>query len=111
MIRSTPDGPSFRAASWIRLACKYQPESNGTYNYHWKVSCRRTGEVIYTIRNPLMDGDKWATLWVHSTPLHCLDLFQCTVFNASEGTEIESNTFIIEQVTGKNSLFFCFFIL
>ncbi len=52
----------------------------------------------------MMDGDSWATLWVHSTPLHCLDLFQCSVFHTAdvrEGSEIDSTNFTMQQVTGK----------
>ena len=107
-IRSSPEGPSYPAASWVRLACKFQQYPGNDIVYQWRMSCNRTGQVDSSTISPMMDEEGWAILWVHSTPLVCLDVFRCSVFRSSdarEGQAMASSVFKMDRVTGENYIY------
>ncbi len=94
-----PRGPVYPAATWIRVGCK-QDNSQSLLQYRWLGSCNSTGEVIFNITDPFLDEESWAVIWVKSTPLDCLDHFQCTSYDNSL-TELTSKVFTLDKISGK----------
>ena len=100
-ISTSPSGPIYPAATWVRAACKMEHSQPQVLQYRWTASCYSTGDIVYDITEPLLDEDSWAVIWLKSTPVECLDHFLCTVYERSVETleEIDSNEFK-PQVSG-----------
>ena len=102
-VRSSPSGPVFPAASWVRLACRHDNvdrQNLPSLSYSWMGTCSRTGKVVIRIADPLMDEEGWAIIWVQSTPLDCLDAFHCTA-QGSDRELVAAGNFSFGEISGK----------
>ena len=101
-ISTSPSGPTYPAATWIRVACRVEHSQPQILQYRWTASCQSSGEIAYDIEDPFLDEKSWAVIWVKSTPVECLDHFLCTAYerNGETLTEIGSKEFV-QQVAGE----------
>lgn len=84
VIFTDPPEPPYVAASWIRLACQVESEDNQTsFSYQWIGSCNGTGQTEIVIDDPLMDDVGYAVVWVQSTPIQCLDYWECSAIDVT----------------------------
>ena len=105
-IQTSPEGPTYPAATWLRLACRHNHTEQHRLQYTWTGSCNSTSVPSLVVSDPLYDHFGWAVIWVQSTPVECLDRFVCSVFlrdGHSEGslTQITSELFILHDIVGK----------
>lgn len=107
MISTSPSGPVYPAATWVRVACRYNHSQPYLLQYRWTGSCNSTGAAVFDIDEPLLDEQGWAVIWVKTTPVNCLDRFHCTVYEREQNgvllTEIASEVFTFQHVSGKKA--------
>lgn len=97
-FRTDPPGPTFPAATWIRLACKAKGGLLSDFTYQWRGLCSQSGDVVFTINDALIDREGSAVVWVHSTPTECLDIWECSA-NDKEGNN-RTDTFQVTDIAG-----------
>lgn len=98
-IVTSPSGPLYPAATWIRLACKQNHPQPSILHYNWIGSCssRNKSAAAFTISDPLIDDNGWAVMWIKTTPVDCLDTFRCVVYENEDFMEISSGEFILHH--------------
>ena len=98
-IITDPQGPSYLAGSWLRLACRALNLSED-FTYQWVGKCNETGDVELTVDEPLLDDEYYAEFWLFTTPRECLDLAECNIIDLETFEVVATASVFIGMVTG-----------